>query len=193
MFLLRLRAGRFVLCGPGFDCLFHLAGGGQQRYYHRCRQNREPLLCCFSFPIFSFFTSLGRGKELGGGGVTWYLLVAIPRPPDISLPSPGMMGVLDVAGRQERFSAKTYTTQECPYWKKEDFSKASPIIWLDWSYMGSIICGVRVVFSGGTTPRIASQSSIVTESPDFIHSIHQGVQRKSNALYSNDNICITNA
>ena len=106
------------------------------------------------------------------------------------------MGGLDVAGRQERFSAKTYTTQKClDYISKEGRflkKKASPIIWLNWSYMGPAICGVRGVFFGGTT-RIASQSNIVTESPDFIHSIPRGVQRKTNALYSNDNICTTNA
>ena len=116
MFFLRLRAGRLVLCGLGFDSLFHLGGGGQRRYYHRCRQNREPILFSFPFLMFSFFSTPGeRERRRGGGGVTWYLLVAIPHPPDISLPSPGMMGVLDVAGRQERFSAKTYTTQKCLY------------------------------------------------------------------------------
>ena len=107
MFLLRLRAGRFVLCGPRFDCLFHLGRGGQQRYYYRCRQNCEPFLFCFSPPMFSVFSIPGERERRSGRGVAWYLLVGILHPPDISLLSPGMMGVLDVAGWQERFSAKT--------------------------------------------------------------------------------------
>ena len=124
-----------------------------------------PFCFVFPFPSFPFCHPWGEGKK--GEGVTWYLLVAIPHPPVISLPSPGKMGVLDVAGWQERFSAKTYTTRQCPYWKKEDFSKASPITWLNWSYIGSIFGGVRVVYFGGTTC-IASQSNIVTESPTSI-------------------------
>ena len=113
--------------------------------------------------MFSFCHPWGEGTKKGGG-VTWHLLVAIPYPPVIYLPSPGMMGVPDVAGWQERFSAKTYTTREYLYWKKEDFSKASPIIWLNWSYMGPVFCGVRVVHFIRTT-RIPSQSNIITESP----------------------------
>ena len=113
--------------------------------------------------MFSFSSIPGERERKRGGGVTWSLLVAIPHPPDIYLPSPGMMGVLDVAGRQERFSAKTYTTQKCLYWKN-NFSEASPIIWLNYSYVGPVICGVRVAYFVGTT-RIASQSNIVTESP----------------------------
>ena len=117
--------------------------------------------------VFLFFHSWEEGKKEGGGGVTWYLLVAIPHPPDVSLTSPGMMGVLDVAGWQERFSAKTYTTQKCLYLEERRFFKASPIIWFNWSYMDPIICGVRVIYFGGTT-RIASQSNIVTERPTSV-------------------------
>ena len=124
----------------GFACLFHLRGGGpQKRFYHRCRQNCDPVFFVLFFlsHVFLFAIPGERGRRRGGGH--WYLLVAIPHPRVISLPSPGMMGMLDVAGRQERFSAKTHTTQECLYWKSEDSSKASPIIWLNWSYTGPII------------------------------------------------------
>ena len=112
----------------GLIVCFISGGGGQQRYYHRYQQNCEPLIFSFFLlHVLLLFPSLGRGKK-EGGEVTWYLLVAIPQPPDTCLSSPGMMGVLDVAGRQERCSAKTYTTKKCLCWKKKDFSKASPIV-----------------------------------------------------------------
>ena len=68
------------------------------------------------------------------------------------------------------------------YWKKEDFSKASPIIYLvelELHLLGPIICGVRAVYFGGTT-RIASQPNIVTESPkSFIrYTPRSSAQRK---------------
>ena len=93
---------------------------------------------CLVYPshVFLFFSIPGERKRRREGGVTWYLLVAIPHPPDIPLHSPGMIGVLDVAGWQERFSANTYTTYKCLYWKKESFSEASLFIWLNWSCMG---------------------------------------------------------
>ena len=68
----------------------------------------DKIVTFFLFLFFYFhvllFAILGEKGRRKGGGVTWYLLVAIPYPAVISLSSPGMMGVLDVAGRQERFS-----------------------------------------------------------------------------------------
>ena len=139
-------------------------GGRQQWFYHCCRQNCDPFFVLFFlFHVFLLFHPWGEEKKKGGAG-TSYLLVAIPDPPDIYLPSPVMIGVLDVAGRQERFSAETYTTPKYQCWKKEDFSKASPIIWLNWSYMRPVFCRVRVVYFGVST-RIASQPNIITETP----------------------------
>ena len=68
MFLLRLRAGRFVLCGSGFDCLFHLWGRGNSDTTTVVDKIVVPFCLVFPFPCFPFYPSLGRGKEEGGGG-----------------------------------------------------------------------------------------------------------------------------
>ena len=127
---------------------------------------------CFVFPLlcFLFFYTWGEGKKKWGG-VTWYLPVAIPHPPDISLPSPGMMGVLDVAGWQERFSANTYTTHKCLYWKKEDFSQASPFIWLNWRCMGPTILWRSCRLFWRNHPH-RFPVEYCHRKPYFIHSIH---------------------
>ena len=47
------------------------------------------------------------------------------------------MGVLDVAGRQEWFSAKTYTIQECLFWKKSKIFQSIAIHLVELELHGS--------------------------------------------------------
>ena len=144
------------------------------------------LVLFFPCPCFHFCRPWGEGRKKEGGGVTWYLLVAIPHPPVLSLPSLGMMGMLGTARRQGRFSAKIHTTQECRLEEGRFFKiehVANHLVKLE--LHGSYSFCVRVVYFGGTT-RIASQSNIVTESPNSCDT-HQGVQRKRNAFVAFEN------
>ena len=76
MFQFRLRAAVSFCVALGLIVCFISGGKGQQRFYHRCRQDFDSFLLYFSFPMFSFFFHRwGEGKKKGGGegGVTWHL------------------------------------------------------------------------------------------------------------------------
>ena len=82
------------------------------------------------------------------GGVAWYLLVAISHTPVFSLSSPGMMGVLDVPGRQELSSAKTYTTHECLFKEERRLFKsiANHLVELELPGSYFLWCSCRLIW-----------------------------------------------
>ena len=178
MFLLRLRAGRFVLCGPGFSCPFNLGWRGATMILPPLSTKLLPLLCCFFFPSIPFCHPRGEGKKRWGG-VTWYLLVPILHPLFFI-----HLRRADGSTRCRR-AAITVQYQDIHhirmsrlYWKKEDFSKASPIIWLNWSYITWVLRFVVFVSSILEEPP-ASLPSRTLSPKALLHSFdtHQGVQR----------------
>ena len=67
MFLLRFRAGRFVLCGPGFGCLFYLGWGGSTVTTTVVDEIVTTFSFVSPFPCVPFCHLLGEENKKGGG------------------------------------------------------------------------------------------------------------------------------